>query len=57
MEYSATKCIAAWHATACQLATRTAQNHVHHVLYKLGLHSRADLIDWAPALGLVPDEA
>src|SRR5439155_20317526 len=44
-------------ADALVISDRTAQTHLHHILYKLGLHSRADLIDWAPALGLVPDEA
>ena len=34
------------------VSRRTAENHVHHVLLKLGFHTRADLIDWVPRLGL-----
>jgi non-specific serine/threonine protein kinase len=39
-------------STHLVISRRTAENHVHHVLLKLGFHSRADLIDWAPRLGL-----
>jgi DNA-binding CsgD family transcriptional regulator len=39
-------------ADALVISRRTAENHVYHVLLKLGFHSRSDLVDWAPRMGL-----
>jgi predicted ATPase/DNA-binding CsgD family transcriptional regulator len=43
-------------ASTLVISDRTAENHVHHILYKLGLRSRGDLVDFAPVLGLIPAE-
>jgi pimeloyl-ACP methyl ester carboxylesterase/DNA-binding CsgD family transcriptional regulator len=44
-------------ADALVIAARTADNHVGHILDKLGLTSRAQIAAWAAARGLVPGAA
>ncbi len=41
-------------AEALSISERTAGNHVHHILNKLGLGSRAQVAVWAVAHGLIP---
>jgi DNA-binding NarL/FixJ family response regulator len=41
-------------AEALSISERTAGNHVHHILNKLGLGSRAQVAVWAVARGLIP---
>ncbi|HEX6607344.1 MAG TPA: helix-turn-helix transcriptional regulator, partial [Chloroflexia bacterium] len=51
--------LAAGHCTDRQIAEAltitegTAGLHVHHILQKLGLRSRAQIADWAQATGLI----
>jgi non-specific serine/threonine protein kinase len=38
------------------VSERTAENHVQHVLNRLGLRSRAQVAAWAVRHGLAPSE-
>jgi DNA-binding NarL/FixJ family response regulator len=40
-------------AEALSISERTAGNHVHNILNKLGLGSRAQIAVWAVAHGLI----
>jgi non-specific serine/threonine protein kinase len=44
-------------AGALTIAERTAENHVEHILTKLGFHSRAQIAAWAAQQGLAPPSA